>query len=243
MSGPFGYARGSAARHAVVFAGLLALAASAGVVVADQADGASMADWDLTLRARNALWDDPTLAKLKLGVKIRQGVATLHGPVPSTAVAEQAVQQLKKVPGIRDVINETYVPPADEPLGQSMPHPVTSQRPSVPNVSTAPDPTTPGPVPAPAAQPQPAAPHVGRPTAAPFPPVAAPVRQASLAELIEEHRRRDRRFQNIRVEVRDGWVLLRGTVTRPQDAWEFADIVSQLPGVTRVSQSVSTGGR
>jgi hypothetical protein len=166
--------------------------------------------------------------------------------VPSTAVAEQAVARLRKVPGVRDVINETYVPLPDEPLAKSMPHPVTTQRPSVPSDSTVPAPTPPNPVAVPPALPHLSvspAPTVGRPAEASLPPVAAPVRQTSLAELIEERRLRDRRFQNIRVEVREGWVLLRGTVSRPQDAWEFVELVSELPGVTNVSQRVTTAGR
>jgi hypothetical protein len=62
-----------------------------------------------------------------------------------------------------------------------------------------------------------------------------------LAEQIEQLRRRERRFQSIRVELRGGWVMLRGSVARGEDAWEFAALVRRLPGVTGVVQGVTTG--
>src|SRR5436309_592595 len=113
---------GTAVRAGVCAGGLLAGASAAEPVAGD---------WQLALQARNVLWDDPTLEKLNLGVSVREGCAFLSGPVPSTAVADQAVERLRKLSGIRRVTNETYVPAADEPLARSMPHPVTTQRPSV----------------------------------------------------------------------------------------------------------------
>ena len=246
MAGPIVNHRRSRAGRALAFAGWLVIASAAGVSLAEPADTPSGADWQLTLRARNALWDDPTFDKLNLGVKVRQGTATLQGPVPSTAVAAQAVERLRKVPGVRVVVDESYVPPADEPLARSMPHPVTTQRPPVPTVSVAPTPPlTSTPAPHPTAPPAASAPApvIGEPAATLLPPVAAPTRPASLAEQVEQLRLRERRFQSIRVEVRDGWVFLRGTVARSQDAWEFADAVRRLPGVERVIQSVTTAER
>lgn len=236
MAGTFASASGSKAAHAVIFAGLLVLATSAGIVVADPADGSSLADWELTLRARTALWDEPTFAKLNLGITIKQGIATLHGAVPSTAVAVQAIERLKKVPGLRSVVNETYVPPADEPVTQSMPHPVTAQRPTVMDVASQSDPpshpvvppTTPMPpvtVPA-AANREPPGPF--------FPPIATPVQRETIGEQIERLRQSERRYQNISAQVQDGRVWLRGTVSRPQDMMDFAGQVRRLPGVTSV---------
>ncbi len=151
-----------------IYPAALAVALLAGAGVARPAEVPAAGDWQLALQARNALWDDPAFAALNLGVTVRQGVATIQGPVPSRGAAEQAVERLRKVPGIRDVVNDTFVPAADEPLARSMPHPVTTQRPTV-SVAPAvpPDPVTaPPPVAAPAKE----------PAAALGPPVAAPVK-------------------------------------------------------------------
>src|SRR5688572_26384722 len=108
-----------------VLASLLVAAAARGA----PADAAGTgADWPLTLQARNALWDDPLLAKLNLGVRVREGIAILHGPVPSQEVAEMAVGRLRRVPGVRGVLNETYPPPVDDPVARSQPRPMTSHR-------------------------------------------------------------------------------------------------------------------
>jgi hypothetical protein len=211
-------------------AGVLACGLLAGAALAEPADG----DWQLALQARNRLWDDPMLGKLNLGVTIRRGVAVLSGPVPSTAVAEQAIERLRNLPGVREVVNETYVPAKDEPLARSMPHPVTAQRPSV---SVAPAVAQPEPVPPPppvvAAPPQEPAATIG-------PPVAIAVKSMSLADQIEAMRLWDRRFQHVRVELRHGVVTMTGRVARSADAWEFATAVRQLPGVTGVVQKTTT---
>jgi hypothetical protein len=220
-------------RSAVLGVGLLA-----GAALADVRDGSPPGDWQLTLQARHALWGDAPFDKLNLGVSVRDGVAILSGPVPSSAVGNQAVAKLRTVPGVRDVKNETYVPPADEPLAQSMPHPVTTRRPSV-SVAPAVTPLDPGP-------PSPAAVAVAPPretTISLAPPTAVPVKRMSIADQAEALRLADRRFQNVRVEVRDNVIILRGTVTRSADAWEFAATLRQIAGVTNVVQRIETNGR
>jgi hypothetical protein len=149
-------------------------------------------------------------------------------------VAEQAVEQLRAVAGIRQVVNETYIPSADEPLARSMPHPITVQRPSVsvgPAVAS-PEPVAPPPLVV-AAPPLP-------PTANVPTPVAVPVKGMSLRDEIEARRLWDRRFQNMHIELRGGIVVLTGTVARSADAWEFATALRQLPGVTGVVQRTTT---
>src|SRR5438105_5481592 len=104
MTGPFVHHRRSRAGRALACAGWLVVASAAGVSLAEPADPTSDTDWQLTLRARNALWDDATFDKLNLGVRVRQGTATLQGPVPSAGVAAQAVDRLRKVTGVRGVV-------------------------------------------------------------------------------------------------------------------------------------------
>src|SRR5436190_14398109 len=107
MAGRFAHARCSTRLHAVLFVALLAGATSAGAVIADPSDGPTPTDLELTLRAQYAL-DDAAFKKLHLNVAVRQGVATLHGAVPSTVVGDQAVERLRAVPGLRNVLNQTY---------------------------------------------------------------------------------------------------------------------------------------
>jgi osmotically-inducible protein OsmY len=193
-------------------------------------------DDTLTLRAKKALWDNPALVKLNLGVRVRNGTATLHGPVPFAVLAEQAVSCVRSVSGIREVISELYVVPADNPLAQAIKEPVTARRTDETNDgprargSPAPDvrlPFEPSPLPNPAMQPV-------------VQPVPTPAKPVPLIEQIAQMRDRDLRFAGIRIEVRGGQVTLRGTVARSQDAWEFARGVRALPGVTGVTQSVAT---
>jgi hypothetical protein len=76
-------------------------------------------DIRLTVHARRALAEDKTLARLNLGVKVRAGVATLRGPVPSADHIRRAVRTLEQVPGIHEVRSELYVSPTatpDDPL-------------------------------------------------------------------------------------------------------------------------------
>jgi hypothetical protein len=187
----------------------------------------------MTLKARNTLWDDPVFEKLNLGVTVRQGVATLNGAVPSTAVAEQAVTLLKGVPGVRSVVSETYVPPVDDPRTKAMPHPITTQRPPEPAAQQPP---------AAIVSPAPTPPKevTGTVTGRALPTAAAPPGPQTVGEQIDQLRQRDRRFVNVRAEVRDGRVTLRGTVARSQDAWEFAAAVRRLPGVVGVVQGIAT---
>jgi hypothetical protein len=204
-----------------------------GSALAEPADVPATADVQLTLQARSALWGEDPFDKLNIGVSVRDGIAILSGAVPSTVVAEQAVAKVRAVPGIRSVTNETYIPPADEASAQSMPHPVTARRPSVsvgPAVS-APEPVAPPPPAVAVAPPM-------RTTESLSP--AIPVKRMTLLDQIEALRLADRRFQNVRVELRNGVVVLRGSVAHSADAWELATTLRQVPGVTGVVQSIAT---
>jgi osmotically-inducible protein OsmY len=228
MPGPLATTGRLVIRNPWLYAGALAFGLVAARGRANPAEPpAAASDWQLTLKARNTLWDDQVFEKLNLGVTVRDAVATLNGAVPSAAVAEQAVKLLKGIPGVKGVVNETYVPPFDDPRTRAMPHPVTTARPPEAVAPVRPKP--------PAAQ---AVTAVAPP--APLPPVAPPPGPQTLGEQIDQLRQRDRRFHNVRAEIRDGRVTLRGTVARPQDAWEFAAAVRRLPGVVGVVQGIAT---
>ncbi len=176
------------------------------------------ADWLLTLQARNALWDVKGFARLNVALTVREGIAVLQGTVPSATHIADAEKAVRAVPGVREVVNELYVPPLD-PFVKNAPRPTDSLRSPVPV--------------APLAKAEPVKPFAPLPvTAAPPPP--------TLSERIDQVRAGDRRFRDIRFEVQGGKVTLRGSVARSQDAWDFARAVGRLPGVAGVSQNVRT---
>src|SRR5205823_4800377 len=54
------------------------------------------------------------LGPLNLGVRVRDRVAVLWGPVPSTEMARRAVELLQGLPDLVEVRNELHVEPRDE---------------------------------------------------------------------------------------------------------------------------------
>jgi len=209
--------------------GCAALTAAGG---ADPPAAVSSNDGAITLRAKKALWDNPSLVRLNLGVRVQNGVATLHGPIPHAALAEQAISSIRGIAGVRDVVSELYVVGPDSPLAQAMKEPVTARRPTV-----TPDSMTRPPVEAQRTS------DTERPGSSPqtlVPPLAAPTAPTSLIEQIAQLRDRDKRFAEIRIEIRTGQVTLRGIVDRSQDAWDFVRLVRGLPGVAGVTNSILT---
>jgi len=83
--------------------------------IAGKPSGTSMRSVRLELHARKSLLDDDQLAGLNLGVRVREGVATLWGSVPSKVLAEQAVKKVGAVQGILDVRSELQVVKAPPP--------------------------------------------------------------------------------------------------------------------------------
>ena len=70
-----------------------------------------------TLQARRLLVDDPELAALNLGVRVRNRVATLWGPVPSAELSFKAEIRLRALVELVEVRNELFV------TGESVPTP------------------------------------------------------------------------------------------------------------------------
>jgi hypothetical protein len=84
----------------------VAVVLSAGGTV--QADDNFLRDADHTLLARNVLHGDPQLAPLNLGVKVRDRVVTLWGPVPDLVLGVKAAELLRLQPEFRAIRNELY---------------------------------------------------------------------------------------------------------------------------------------
>jgi osmotically-inducible protein OsmY len=93
-------------------AGVLAWATFVAPVSAANSD----TDCRLTSRARMALDNDVQLGTLSLGVSVRDEVASVWGSVPSTALADRAVNCLKRVPGVARVENQLTVESPGDPL-------------------------------------------------------------------------------------------------------------------------------
>jgi hypothetical protein len=229
-------------------------------------------DCRMTSRARVALDSDVQLAVLSLGVSVRDEVASVWGSVPSAALADRAVNCLKRVPGVVRVENQLTVESPGDPLVDFLRLPARPLSPKpIPGMrvlnSVDPTPkstrTSHGPVPVwqPAAAPSagpvtpepkltsrtpdvtapttmPAIPlPVTRPTPVPLAqgeatPVKAEMRD--LAGAIAELQQKNDRLGGIKLEVRGGTVVLRGTIRDWGELHAFARQIATLPGVERV---------
>src|SRR4051794_9384180 len=94
--------------------GVVCLSSGAGVIAVKPPPTAAetaAAEFDLvlTLRARRALALDPELAPLNLGVRIRNHVATLLGPVPTAELSFKAEVCLRGLVELFEVRNELWV--------------------------------------------------------------------------------------------------------------------------------------
>lgn len=212
-------------------------------------------DWEITLSARKALWADAQLAPLNLGVTVADGVATVWGPVPSHPSLEEALARVRLVPGVREVISELYVVVKEEPKAASSTAHPTGQF-LVPRVES---PNYRGTVlstfaaylrdtsavdiasaPASASK-KPADSQAGRSVQL-LPPVPVSPSNLPTQVQIEQLRVKDGRYRNLRIEFKEGHVTVYGTVARNRDAWDFADVVRQINGVTNVTLKLSSDG-
>lgn len=79
-------------------------------------NNATDAQCRMTSLARQALDGDAQLGALNLGVSVRDEVATVWGTVPSSAIADRAVNCLRRVPGVARVDNQLTVECPTDPL-------------------------------------------------------------------------------------------------------------------------------
>jgi hypothetical protein len=80
-----------------------------GMVADGQAADDSDHDIRQTARARQALMRDPALAPLNLGIRVRNRVATLWGPVPTAELGFRAERILRSLFEIAEVHNDLEV--------------------------------------------------------------------------------------------------------------------------------------
>jgi len=111
-----------------LLAALLATLLALPVNAAPQLTIPWLRDMQVTVYARRALADDPELSRWNLGVNVRDGIATVWGPVPNDEVGRKAVKAIEQVRGVMSVRSDLY------PLGRKP----EDDLPAVPLVSEAP---------------------------------------------------------------------------------------------------------
>lgn len=222
-------------------------------LLSPQAQGASrvsfpwLRDMQVTIYARKALSEDAALARLNLGVNVRDGIATVWGPVPSNDLSRKAVQKLEGVKGVLQVRSDLYLlGPRKEDEFPDLPFvfetPTQSESASpnfdsgtIQNLAATVYPGFPTETPASTLQasvsllPPVAMAQGAKPGAA----VVSQTRDLVTAA-IERLRKADDRFRPITCEIKDGAVLLRPAQGRSEHVMAFAQAISQLPGVDRV---------
>jgi osmotically-inducible protein OsmY len=80
---------------------------------APEAASRGTSDVELAIRAHQAILKDEALASVNIGVRVRDGVATVWGPVPSVEVARQILEKVHRVSGVREVRSELAIVPHD----------------------------------------------------------------------------------------------------------------------------------
>lgn len=217
------------------------------VATASPSNSERTRDARLTLRARQALQQDPGLAALSLvGVSVRGSAATLWGSVPAADLSRRAEALVRQVPGIFEVRNELHIDVPNDPvvefLNTAPPRPAKNI-PEVAWLANRPPAILTGRPDEP--PPSPAANGVGLlPPIAVASPRPAAATSSDLIGAIHRLQQAEPRFQRVQIDVQGGIVRLGGIVDRWEDMFELAQAVARLPGVDRVIlQDVKTANR
>jgi hypothetical protein len=213
----------------------------------------------LTVLARRAFQHDRVLGPLNLSVKVRDGVATVWGPVPSAEVGRQAVARLEAINGIYEVRSDLHLrKPADKPLLAELGIPtrvpdrieVAKPLTNEPEKPAEPGPKTrasaartaatvvgndsrrdrrPGKLPELKTMPVPGDQSQPKVTV-----VAARPSPVSLDVAVERLRSSESRFRSIQVEVRGSMVVVSRSGAFDEDVMALAQALRRVRGVTEV---------
>jgi hypothetical protein len=196
-------------------------------------------DLAATVRARRLLQEDRVLKTLNLGVSVENGVVSVWGPVPSNAVARQAIAKLETIKNITEVRHNLYLSDNHAPSG---PERVEAAKPEF-ETGRLPPPMDPPPTLAADRRDLPAAGGTKllapRPVATARPePIAAVVKlpkpAAPLTEQVREARQSEARFREIAVEVRGQVVLVRRGDSPGRDVMDLVQKLRRIRGVSDV---------
>jgi osmotically-inducible protein OsmY len=194
------------------------------------------------LRVRRALSADEVLAPMNVGVSVRNGVATLWGPLTSTDEIRRALKEVADVRGVESVRNELYVSKDARPLPPVfvLPDRMTPDR-AAPTDALVWRNVGPGDLTAlsrPRELPGPGLAVLQRPTVSdPLPQQPTTVtaaRTEGVPATIERLQKSDARFSKIEVDWRDGTIRLRGSPAEAAAVMAFARLLSDVPGVERI---------
>lgn len=217
-------------------------------------------DVELETRILHALRQDAELGPLNLGVHVSGGTAKLAGPVPTAELKQRAIQIVRHTDGVFSVgAGELYI--SSSAKGRKRVAIVIQD--DLPTQTRAASAPVPGGVNGIAAQvdgamvapqksiPQAAGAGTGSQVTLLAPEMTAPAGHgpeparltgnsrptspgASLAVSIEQLRRREMRYQQIRARVQGTTVYILPGETAGEDAMTFAQAVRRLPGVQNV---------
>ena len=203
-------------------------------------------DIEIVARIRQALRQDAQLRTLNLSVRMSGGVASLSGPVPTLELKKRATSIVERIEGVLTVSAKDLYISSSERGGKSLAvviqnEPPTQSRSASPGSLSsglgAFDSRLPGgtgqrfssPTPE-KSTPVARAPEAARLTAQPR--TVSPSVSISIA--VEQLRRRDARYQQIRTRVEGTTVFVFPGDTSSEDAMTFAQAVRRLPGVQHV---------
>lgn len=209
-------------------------------------------DMQIVLRIRRALMTDDILGPQNVGVIVRDGAATLWGPLTSSDEIRRALKSVGEVRGVRSVNNELYVAkdtrplppvfvlpetttpdraPAADALASARPQTILIKRDGLPNHLPGTEdgpPSPPAPRIALLLTPVPVDARVEEPT------MVMAARTEGVSAAIDRLQKTDARFGQIDPEWRDGTIILRGKRQDASAAMAFARVLSDVPGVERV---------
>jgi hypothetical protein len=222
-----------------------ALVLASGVASAEEIDPRDLVR---EVQARQALQKDPQLAPLNLGVRVRNRIATLTGPVPTRGLAQRAVDVLKKLPELSEVREQLLVQFEDGPvLPPAVALPKITQPTQSPAAAKDPPSTQPPlawkPVVAPPGPEQePLRPSVhllpslgpGMAGTVSRAKTADPPDAAAIGSAVQALVQGEDRFRRVRYEVKQSKVYLSGVVYRWSDLHELSLAVTHIPGVESV---------
>ncbi len=217
-------------------------------------------DVELETRILRTLRQDGELGPLNLGVHVRGGVAKLSGPVPTAELKQRAIRILRHVDGVLTVsAGDLYISSSAKGrkrvaivIQDDLPTQTRAASPPVPGGGNGIAAQADSPLLAPQKSVhQAAGPGTERQVTLLAPEMIAPPGHgpeparltgnprsaspgASLAAAIEQLRRREIRYQQIRARVQGTTVYILPGETAGEDAMTFAQAVRRLPGVQHV---------
>jgi len=258
MSGNYPASRAARFISAVVFVALFLLGFPIGMRAAEEPSGPflltsstqSMKDIEIETKIRRALRQDAQLRPLNLGVQMSGGVASLSGPVSAAELKQRAIAIAQRIEDVLAVNGKGLYISTSAQSGKRLAVVIQDERPTQTR-SASPGPPSPGGgwmiesggsrSPSTASQPialqppQKATPAARVPEAARLMANPHPVSPAvSISLALEQLRRRETRYQQIRTQVQGTTVFVFPDEATSEDAMTFAQAVRRLPGVQHV---------